>query len=87
MRCDLAGPVLPPSTPFLAYVRSALILPEGREAKNRLHFRVPDRGALADRVVGGRELGEHEEGDLPAWTILADPEGSKFCVYGPKRPN
>jgi hypothetical protein len=48
---------------------------------------VPDRGALADRVVGGRELGEHEEGDLPAWTILADPEGSKFCVYGPKRPN
>lgn len=60
-------------------------VPERKAAKNRLHFdiRVPDRSAMAARVVelGGRVLGEHQEGDFPVWTIVADSEGNEFCIY------
>lgn len=60
-------------------------VPERKAGKNRLHFdiRVPDRSAMAARVVelGGRVLGEHQEGDLPVWTVVADSEGNEFCIY------
>lgn len=60
-------------------------VPEPLETKNRLHLdiRVPDRAAFTERVLalGGSVLGEHQEGDFPTWTVLADPEGHRFCVY------
>lgn len=60
-------------------------VPEGRSEKNRLHLdvRVPDRKAFEARVValGGEVIGEHQEGDFPAWTVCADPEGNRFCIY------
>lgn len=60
-------------------------VPEAKASKNRLHLdvRVADRLAFAARVtaMGGAVLGEHQEGDFPPWTILADPEGNEFCVY------
>jgi predicted enzyme related to lactoylglutathione lyase len=72
--------------PYLALQQ----VPEPKTGKNRLHFdiRVPDRAAAAEQVValGGRVLGEHQEGDFPAWTIVADPEGNEFCVYQPSDP-
>jgi catechol 2,3-dioxygenase-like lactoylglutathione lyase family enzyme len=72
--------------PYLALQQ----VPEPKTGKNRLHFdiRVPDRAAAAEQVValGGRVLGEHQEGDFPAWTIVADPEGNEFCVYQPSNP-
>lgn len=63
------------------------LVPEPRVAKNRLHLdiRVVDRAAFADWVValGGSIIGDHQEGDYPTWTVMADPEGNEFCVYEP----
>jgi predicted enzyme related to lactoylglutathione lyase len=64
------------------------LVPEAKAAKNRLHLdiKVPDRAAFAERVVGlgGSVIGEHQEGDYPAWTVMADPQGNEFCIYTPK---
>ena len=58
---------------------------EEKEVKNRLHLdiKVPDREAYADKVekLGGRRLGEHQEGDFPAWLVMVDPQGNEFCLY------
>lgn len=60
-------------------------VPEPRAGKNRLHLdvRVPDREAFEARVLelGGSKVGEHQEGDFPAWSVMADPEGNRFCIY------
>ncbi len=61
------------------------LVPETKQVKNRLHLdiKVPDRMAFASRVenLGGRRLGEHQEGDFPAWIVMADPQGNEFCIY------
>lgn len=61
-------------------------VPEARGEKNRLHLdvRVPDREAFERRVeeLGGTKLGEHQEGDYPTWSVMTDPEGNRFCIYG-----
>jgi hypothetical protein len=56
-------------------------VPEGKTAKNRLHFdlRAPD-GDVAGEVRRLRGLGAtvlHDGGDL---VVMADPEGNEFCV-------
>ena len=60
-------------------------VPEAKAVKNRLHLdvKVADRQAFADRVValGGEVLYEHQEGQFPPWTTMADPEGNEFCIY------
>jgi predicted enzyme related to lactoylglutathione lyase len=65
------------------------LVPETKVAKNRLHLdvQVPDREAFAARVIelGGSVIGEQQEGDYPAWSIMADPQGNEFCIYTPKR--
>jgi predicted enzyme related to lactoylglutathione lyase len=72
-----------PGGPYLALQQ----VPEPKTAKNRLHFdvRVPDRAAAAESIaaLGGSVLGEHQEGDFPTWTVVADPEGNEFCIYEP----
>ena len=69
------------ASPRLAFQQ----VPEVRREKNRLHLdvRVPDRAAFVERVValGGTVVGEHQEGDFPPWTVMADPEGNEFCIY------
>lgn len=61
------------------------LVPEVKMGKNRLHLdvRVPERAEFAARVVGlgGEVVGEHQEGDYPAWTVMRDPEGNEFCIY------
>jgi catechol 2,3-dioxygenase-like lactoylglutathione lyase family enzyme len=70
-----------PEGPHLAFQK----VPEGKSSKNRLHLdvRVPDREAFERQVIdlGGVRLGEHQEGDFPPWTIMADPLGNEFCIY------
>ena len=60
-------------------------VPEPRPGKNRLHLdiRVDDRDTFAARVeeLGGRRIGEVQEGDFPPWTVMADPQGNEFCIY------
>lgn len=59
-------------------------VPEVKATKNRLHLdvRVPDRAGFVAEVeaLGGSVVGEHQEGEFPPWTVLADPEGNEFCV-------
>ena len=64
------------------------LVPEARAGKNRLHLdvRVADREAFAERVValGGSRSHDHQEGEYPSWTVMADPEGNEFCIYQPE---
>lgn len=77
---------LSPEGPHLAFQ----LVPEAKATKNRLHLdvRVQDRAAFAERVagLGGRVIGEHQEGDYPAWTVMADPQGNEFCIYETQAP-
>ncbi len=63
------------------------LVPEAKSGKNRLHLdlRTNDRKALIAGVVemGGRHIRDHQEGDFPPWSVMADPEGNEFCVYEP----
>jgi hypothetical protein len=55
-------------------------VPEGKTAKNRMHFdlRAPDGiGAEVARLVG---LGASVVTPGPDLTTMADPEGNEFCV-------
>jgi catechol 2,3-dioxygenase-like lactoylglutathione lyase family enzyme len=67
--------------PHLAFQK----VPESKAVKNRLHLdiRVPDRSTFRDLVLtlGGSAIGDHQEGDYPMWTVMADPEGNEFCIY------
>jgi hypothetical protein len=58
-----------------------IIVPEGKTAKNRLHFDLtPDttRKAEVERLLGlGATI--YQEFD---WTVMLDPEGNEFCVEG-----
>lgn len=69
--------------PYLALQQ----VPEAKTVKNRLHVdvRVNDRAAASEQIaaLGGRVIGDHQEGDFPAWTVVADPDGNEFCIYQP----
>lgn len=55
-------------------------VPEGKAAKNRMHFDLRAPGALADEVARLERLGATavERGD--GQTVMEDPEGNVFCV-------
>jgi predicted enzyme related to lactoylglutathione lyase len=62
-------------------------VPEGKTAKNRIHFDLhPETGRQAEveRLVGlGATVIQHfdkEDGDV--FTVMRDPEGNEFCVEG-----
>ncbi|HEV2796919.1 MAG TPA: VOC family protein [Nocardioides sp.] len=72
-----SGPVAP--TMFLAAV------PEGKVAKNRVHFDVSpiDRSQdeEVDRLLGlGASHADVGQTGEESWVVLADPEGNEFCV-------
>ena len=59
-------------------------VPEGKQAKNRLHldFVDPDPAAVEKLVsLGASVVAEHEIwGGRHRWTVMQDPEGNEFCV-------
>ena len=63
-------------------------VPEGKVAKNRIHFDLrPRQGGRDDEVERVRSLGATEVADFrgefgpgPGWVVFADPEGNEFCV-------
>jgi hypothetical protein len=55
-------------------------VPEGKTAKNRVHFDLRAPGTESDEVarlaaLGATVLERHE-----SHTVMADPEGNEFCV-------
>ncbi|MEV0130846.1 VOC family protein [Dactylosporangium sp. NPDC050688] len=55
-------------------------VPEGKTAKNRMHFDLRAPGTVADEVARLEALGAavlHAGDEL---TVMADPEGNEFCV-------
>jgi Glyoxalase-like domain len=64
-------------------------VPEPKTVKNRVHVDLATtsaahQAALVARLLGlGATLADVGQGDVP-WTVLADPEGSEFCVLEPR---
>jgi hypothetical protein len=54
-------------------------VPEGKEAKNRVHVDVVGLDVDALVAAGGTVVAE--PGDDRTWTVVADPEGSEACVF------
>ena len=63
-----------------------------KTVKNRIHLDVaPYQGdehaaavrALTDAGAAPVNIGQGAQGNVP-WTVLADPEGSEFCVLSPR---
>jgi hypothetical protein len=52
-------------------------VPEPKTVKNRWHWDL--YGDPADFLARGAT----HLWDMPAWTVLADPEGNEFCVFAP----
>jgi hypothetical protein len=61
-------------------------VPEGKTAKNRIHFdltpadRTRDEEVERLRGLGATELADHRTSDGAGWVTMADPEGNEFCV-------
>jgi hypothetical protein len=63
-------------------------VPEGKSAKNRIHFDLrPTAGTRQQEVarvvaLGATQLDDrsNEHGPGIGWVVLADPEGNEFCI-------
>ena len=63
-------------------------VPEGKAAKNRIHFDLRPRSDTRDEEVrrllglGATEVADHRgiHGPGSGWVTMADPEGNEFCV-------
>ena len=59
-----------------------------KTSKNRIHFDLRPRAGTRDeeiervRGLGATEVGDHrgEWGPGSGWVVLADPEGTEFCI-------
>jgi predicted enzyme related to lactoylglutathione lyase len=64
-------------------------VPEPKNGKNRLHLDLATESARhqaaeVERLLAlGAVPADIGQGDVP-WTVLADPEGSEFCVLSPR---
>ena len=71
-----------PGQPGLLFLH----VPEGKTAKNRLHFDLwptaTARDAEVERALrlGATLLADRRQPGGPGWVVLADPEGNEFCV-------
>jgi hypothetical protein len=63
----------PPGGPRLFFQR----VPESKTVKNRVHLDLAD-----DDVQRLVELGASVFAREEAWTVLHDPEGNEFCLFG-----
>jgi hypothetical protein len=77
------------STPDKAFVEAAgwggpniwfNRVPEGKAAKNRVHFDLRAPGSSADEVARLAALGATVLEQDESHTVMADPEGNEFCV-------
>jgi hypothetical protein len=72
--------------PDLLFLR----VPEGKTVKNRLHLdlRPKDQAAEVSRLeaLGARRVDVGQGADV-SWVVLADPDGSEFCVLQPLSPD
>jgi hypothetical protein len=75
--------VLPsPGQPGLLFIR----VPEGKTAKNRVHFDLWPTRTVRDAQVkralslGATLLADLRQPDGPGWVVCADPEGNEFCI-------
>ncbi|MFF3141536.1 VOC family protein, partial [Streptomyces sp. NPDC057927] len=72
----------PSGGPTLLFVR----VPEGKSAKNRIHFDLQPQGRTRAQEVaralslGARQIADHTRPDGGGWVTLTDPEGNEFCV-------
>jgi Glyoxalase-like domain len=57
-----------------------LRVPEGKTAKNRMHFDLRAPGPVAAEVVRLEELGATVVRRHERHTVMQDPEGNEFCV-------
>ena len=61
-----------------------LIVPEGKQAKNRLHLDLVPSSTMKEEVERLRAAGATEQRYVVEggsyWTIMEDPEGNEFCV-------
>ena len=63
-------------------------VPEARTGQNRVHLDLATESAAhqaaqVDRLLGlGAVRADIGQGDVP-WEVMADPEGSEFCVLSP----
>ncbi len=61
-------------------------VPEGKTAKNRIHFDLQPTDCSRDDQVsravelGATIIGDFRKEDGSGWVTLADPEGNEFCV-------
>lgn len=55
-------------------------VPEGKTAKNRMHFDLRAPGPVAAEVVRLEELGATVVRRHEGHTVMQDPEGNEFCV-------
>lgn len=55
-------------------------VPEGKTAKNRVHFDLRAPGTMADEVARLERLGATTAHRYPDLTAMRDPEGNEFCV-------
>jgi hypothetical protein len=55
-------------------------VPEGKTAKNRMHFDLRAPGTVADEVARLEALGATVLQAGEKLTVMADPEGNEFCV-------
>ncbi len=77
------------ATPDRAYVEAPgwggpnmwfVRVPEGKTAKNRMHFDLRAPGSIDDEVARLVALGASVIRRAPDIVGLADPEGNEFCV-------
>ena len=77
------------STPGKAYLEAAgwggpniwfARVPEGKTAKNRMHFDLRAPGPVAEEVARLENLGARVVEHHPHHVLMADPEGNEFCV-------
>jgi predicted enzyme related to lactoylglutathione lyase len=71
-----------PGQPGLLFLR----VPEGKTAKNRIHFDLWPTSTRRDQQVeraallGAVVVDDRRRADGTGWVVCADPEGNEFCV-------
>ncbi|ROO89395.1 hypothetical protein EDD29_7085 [Actinocorallia herbida] len=66
-----------PESPFDSW--DFVPVPEPKTLKNRLHWDVT--GEVSDLVRAGARVLREQDAEI-RWTVMADPEGNEFCVFG-----
>ncbi len=58
-------------------------VPEPKTVKNRIHWDVTltDGASVDDLIAAGATILRAQDEEI-GWTVMADPEGNEFCVFG-----